>query len=485
MKTNKITLVLLCLIAIGCTNRGQERGMLPEKPNFLVFFVDDLRPELGCYGEVQVHSPNIDQLAARGLRFDRAYCNVPVCGASRASLLTGARPTPQRFIGFDTRADEDLPGHISLPRYFREQGYYTVSYGKIFHHLDDSQESWSEPAWRAQPTFRGTWRDYINPENVKGIQEQDEKGPSTEIAVNAPDSAYIDGKTANAAVRKLRQLAAQDQPFMFWVGFLKPHLPFNAPSKYWEMYDRDEIRLADNPDKPENAPPQAMHNFGELRGYDDIPAEGPLSNEKAKELVHGYYACVSYTDALIGQVMEELKRLELDKNTIVAVFGDHGWNLGEHGLWCKHCNFNTSLHVPLILSVPGTTKGKATAGLTEFVDLYPTFTDLAGLEVPEWADGKSLLPLILQPDMEWNDPVYPRYILGNSVVTGNYIYTEFMRSRNDCTIVANMLYDHLTDPDENRNVADAMDYAGITDSLSRLMHNIHPGKSQEGQKAVN
>lgn len=475
MKTNKITVLLFCLIAIGCTNRGSDHVSLPEKPNILVFFVDDLRPELGCYGDEKVHSPNIDQLAANGLRFDRAYCNVPVCGASRASLLTGARPTPQRFIGYDTRADEDLPGHISLPRYFRENGYYTVSYGKIFHHLDDSQESWSEPAWRAQPTYKGTWRDYINPENVAGIQEQDEKGPSTEIAVDAPDSAYIDGKTANAAVRKLRQLAEKDQPFMFWVGFLKPHLPFNAPSKYWEMYNRDQIRLASNPQPPENAPQQSLHNFGELRGYDDIPAEGPLSEEKARELVHGYYACVSYTDALIGQVMEELKRLGLDKNTIVAVFGDHGWNLGEHGLWCKHCNYNTSLHVPLILSGPGISEGSETDGLTEFVDLYPTFAELAGLEIPEWTDGKSLLPLIRQPEMAWDDPVYPRYVRGNSVVTDHFIYTEFMRSRKDCTIVANMLYDQRTDPGENINVANAEEYIETTDSLSRIMNEIHLG----------
>lgn len=267
---------------------------------------------------------------------------------------------------------------------------------------------------------------------------------------------------------------------MFWVGFLKPHLPFNAPSKYWDMYDRDKIRLADNPQKPENAPRQAMHNFGELRGYDDIPPEGPVSDEKARELVHGYYACVSYTDALIGQVMEELERLDLDKNTIVAVFGDHGWNLGEHGLWCKHCNFNTSLHVPLILSGPGITGGNSTAGLTEFVDLYPTFADMAGLEVPEWTEGKSLVPLIRQPEMEWDNPVFPRYILGNSVVTDHFIYTEFMQSRKDCTIVANMLYDHRSDPDENMNVADAVRYQITTDSLSTVMNAIHLGDPLAG-----
>ncbi len=477
MKKLKVTiLILLPFLFISCGGNNSANEGPAEQPNFLIFFVDDLRPELGCYGEGQINSPNIDRLASEGLRFDRAYCNVPVCGASRASLLTGARPTPQRFLGYDTWADKDLPGHTSLPHYFRQNGYYTVSFGKIFHHGNDSKESWSEPAWHAQPAYNGYWRDYILPENVAMFSPEKPSGPSHEMALDVPDSAYIDGKTANAAIRKLKELAKKDQPFMFWVGFVKPHLPFNAPSKYWDMYDREKINIANNPEKPENAPNQAMHNFGELRSYTDIPDTGPVSDEKAAELIHGYYACVSYTDALIGQVLAELQRLELDDNTIVAVFGDHGWNLGEHGLWCKHCNFNTSLHVPLIIKVPGVTAGRSTSGLTEFVDLYPTFADLAGLEIPAWTAGKSIKPLIENPEIEWKDPVYPRYILGNSVVTEDFIYTEFMRSRQDCTIVANMLYDHRTDPNENQNVAGQEKYSETVTNLSKEMNRIHLGQ---------
>lgn len=473
----KTTLIILALFLIsGCGNMKKKGDTLPEKPNFLIFFVDDLRPELGCYGEPQIYSPNIDRIAQAGLRFNKAYCNVPVCGASRASLLTGIRPGPQRFVDYDTRTDVDLPGHTSLPGYFKENGYYTVSFGKVFHHADDSQESWSEPAWLPKPTNNNNWRDYVTPEVVLAQKPGAIKGPSTEIAVNAPDSVYKDGKTANAAVRKLQELAGKDQPFMFWVGFQKPHLPFNAPSKYWDLYKREEMQLADNPEMPLNAPKQSMHTWGELRGYNDIPPTGPLSDEKSAELIHGYYACVSYTDALIGQVMAELKRLGLEENTIVAVFGDHGWNLGEHGLWCKHCNYNTSLRVPLIIKVPGMTKGEKTDGIAEFIDLFPTFTELAGLEPANKLDGKSLVPLIRDPETEWTQPVYSRFILGNSIITENYIYTEYMRSRKDCTIVANMLYDHRTDPDENINISGEEEHLQLVDSLSNKLNQVIFGR---------
>ncbi|MDA3822014.1 MAG: sulfatase [Bacteroidales bacterium] len=473
MKTLLPSILLALLVASGCVSNQKENTASSEKPNFLIFFIDDLRPELGCYGETHIQSPNIDQIAQEGLKFNRAYCNVPVCGASRASLLTGVRPGPQRFVGYNTRADEDLPGHISMPAYFKDNGYYTTSYGKIFHHADDSENSWSEKPWHPKPTYSGNWRDYIDPKTAAGIKAGTLQGPTTEIAIDAPDTIYQDGRTAAAAIRKLQLFAENDQPFMFWVGFLKPHLPFNAPSKYWDMYDRTEIEIATNPDKPLNAPKQSLHNFGEMRAYDDIPKTGPVSDEKARELIHGYSACVSYTDALIGQVMDELKRLNLEKNTIVAVFGDHGWNLGEHGLWCKHCNYNTSLHVPLIIKVPGKAKGQVTEGLTEFVDLYPTFAELAGLPEPDWTDGKSIVPLLDDPELVWNEPVYPRYVLGNSIVTEDFIYSEYMRSRKDCTIVANMLYDHRIDPDENINVSQEEDYQGLVDSLSINMNKVH------------
>ena len=461
-------------------NQAPAPGIeFPENPNFLLFFIDDLRPELGCYGHSQIHSPHIDQLAEGGLRFDKAYCNVPVCGASRASLMTGARPTPQRFLTYYTRADEDLPTQTTLPEFFKEKGYQTVSLGKIFHHGNDSQDSWSQPPWHAEPSRVSSWRDYITDAIVENFSSEDHEEPSTERAIDAHDTAYIDGKTATKAIRMLRQFSEKKEPFMLWVGFVKPHLPFNAPSRYWDLYDRDSIKLATYPFQPKNAPDQAMHNSGELRGYTDIPAEGPVSDEKAAELIHGYYACVSYTDALVGQVLEELKHLELDKNTIVALFGDHGWNLGEHGLWCKHCNFNTSLQVPLIIRIPGQENTKkqsiagSTEGLVEFVDLYPTFVDLAGFEVPEYLSGKSLLPLIENPGMDWKDPVFARYGRGNSIIGKDEIYTEYIRSLKDTSVIAKMMYDHRSDPDETHNIVEEEAYHEKVHQMSLAMKKLY------------
>lgn len=478
MKRTVYLLSVIFLLLSSCVKKNQKEFQLPEKPNFLIFFIDDLRPELGCYGQDHIYSPNIDQLASEGIRFDRAYCNVPVCGASRASLMTGARPAPNRFVTYYTRADEDLPERITLPEYFKILGYHTTSLGKVFHHGDDSPESWSEPAWHAEPARVNSWRDYITDEVVENFSREGHEEPSSEIAYNVPDSAYIDGRTANKAIKKLRQFSNDTTPFMLWVGFVKPHLPFNAPSKYWDLYNRDSIYPASNPEPPLNAPDISLHNSGELRGYTDIPPTGPVSDEKARELIHGYYACVSYTDALIGRVLEELERLELDENTVVVLFGDHGWNLGEHGLWCKHCNYHTSLHVPLIMRIPGSGKtkylseGASAAGLVEFIDLYPTFTEIAGFDIPDYLDGKSVLPVAREPGITWTDPVFPRYGKGNSIVTENLVYTEYQESLENDSIIARMLYDHRNDPAENVNVVSDDDFQNLVEELSIQLKEI-------------
>ncbi|MHC4742749.1 MAG: sulfatase, partial [Planctomycetota bacterium] len=307
-----------------------------KRPNVLFIAVDDLRPQLGCYGHKQMISPNIDRLAAEGVTFLRSYCQVPVCGASRASLLTGTRPTRNRFLGYATWAEKDYPGATVLPKHFKSNGYHTISNGKIFHHRTDCKDGWSEPAWH--PRGDGNWRNYVTTESKRIARGNSGGGPAYESA-DVPDNAYFDGKIADKGISDLRCLKDMDKPFFLALGFLKPHLPFNAPKKYWDMYKREEIDLADNPFRPKGAPDAALHNWGELRSYAGIPKKGPLSEDMARTLVHGYYACVSCTDAQIGRVLDELKRLGLDDNTIVVLWGDHGWNLGEHGLWCKHCNF--------------------------------------------------------------------------------------------------------------------------------------------------
>ena len=292
MKSIALYFLSFILLGFGGQPSGPEVAVV-EKPNVLFIAVDDLRPELGCYGQSYIHSPHLDQLAQEGVLFRRAYCNIPVCGASRASLLTGARPTRNRFLGYDTWAEKDYPEAITLPQHFQNNGYHTISNGKIFHHQTDSEDSWNE-IWR--PSGLGSWRDYLLAENLALDTEEGQRGPAYEKAEVA-DSAYFDGKIADKTIEDLKKLKAQGKPFFLATGFLKPHLPFNAPARYWDMYDRDSITLPDNYYAPKNAPKAAIHDWGELRNYHDIPKEGPLSDSMALTLIHGYYACVSYTDA--------------------------------------------------------------------------------------------------------------------------------------------------------------------------------------------
>jgi arylsulfatase A-like enzyme len=443
----------------------------------LFIAVDDLRPQLGCYGRSQVISPCIDRLAREGTVFDRAYCQVPVCGASRASLLTGLRPTRRRFLNYKTWAKEDAPGVITLPQQFRLHGTTTFSLGKVFHHANDAPGSWSEPAWRPR-TKLGNWRDYVTPENVKVAGPGDGKGPPYEIA-DVPDDAYLDGKIAVRAIEDLERLKKAGKPFFLAVGFLKPHLPFNAPKRYWDLYDPSGVRLPSNYHPPRDAPKQALHNWGELRGYTQVPPRGPLPDEMALTLIRGYHACVSYTDRQIGRVLDALERLGLADETIVVLWGDHGWNLGEHTLWCKHCNFDTALRVPLILKVPGFPAGQRTRALVEFVDLYPTLCELCGIDLPAHLEGTSLVPLLEDPQRPWKTAVFSRWIDGDSIRTDRFLYTEWRGREGD--VVARMLYDHREDPEENVNIAAGPEQADRVRDLSRRLEAgwrkaVPPGK---------
>ncbi|MCU0456702.1 MAG: sulfatase, partial [Bacteroidales bacterium] len=386
----------------------------------------------------------------------------PVSGASRASLLTGTRPTSYRFLSFDTWAEKDNPGAVTLPEHFRNNGYQTVSLSKVFHHLHDSRNGW-DVEWR--PSGAGTWRNYLTEDNLR-IDTLIKRGMPFECA-DVPDSAYFDGQTAMKAIRHLRDFRDSGKPFFLAVGFLKPHLPFNAPKKYWDLYDPDLIGIADNPNPPENAPRQAIHNWGELRNYYSIPEKGPLTDSAASKLRHGYYACVSYTDALIGMVLDELKNCGLEDNTIIVLWGDHGWNLGEHGMWCKHCNFNTSLNAPLIFRVPGMTSGGKNNSITEFIDIYPTLCELTGLALPSHLDGESLVKRLRKPEKETDDFAVCKYNNGVTLVGKDHFYTEWL-NKNDST-VARMLYDHSNDPDENINLADKAENKALTTSLSKVL----------------
>ena len=473
MKT--LALLLLPVLAVPApTVAGGD-----EKPNVLFIAVDDLRPELGCYGKRHIHSPNIDRLAETGVRFTRAYCQQAVCGATRNSLLSGLRPDTTGIYGNTISFRQVFPDLVALPEHFKNNGYDSIGLGKIYHQNDT--RSWSEP-WVAAPAM--VWR---RPENVaaqtrrreealaKGLSgtklSRAARGPATEWA-DLPDEAYPEGAMTKTAIETLRRI--KDRPFFLAVGFIRPHLPFNCPKKYWDLYDRSEIRLPSNGRPPKGSPDFALTSWGELRNYYRIPAKGPVSEEQALELIHGYRACVSYVDTMIGRLLDELQRLDLDEKTIVILWGDHGWKLGEYGAWCKHTNFELDTHVPMIVRAPGARgNGQACDGLVEFVDIYPTLSDLAGLQLPEHLEGQSFAPLLNDPDRPGKDVAMSQYprgeVMGYSMRTDRFRFTMWVDRKDPGDVAAIELYDHQIDPEENTNVAGDPQY---NDTVLRLQSQL-------------
>jgi len=471
-----------CVAAVGsllnnCATRPPRAVSNVARPNVLFIAVDDLRPsQLGCYGNATAVSPNIDRLAGQGLVFERAYCQQAICMASRASLMSGYRPDKGEIYK-DGPLYECVPGALSINKHFLANGYETVTIGKIYHHRSDEKEGWSREAYHAEGAWEG--RGYLAPDSIAYVREYDRAhpnarrrgmGPAFECP-DVPDDAYEDGLSANRAIEELNRL--QCHPFFLAVGFKKPHLPFNAPKAYWDLYDEAAIGLAPNPFAPEGAPPEALTSWGELRGYYGMPKEGPVPDELARRLIHGYYACVSYTDAQIGRVLDELEHLGLSEDTIVVLWGDHGWKLGEHGAWCKHTNFELDTRAPLIVRAPGMrARGQRTKALTEFVDIYPTLCELAGLSLPGHLEGMSAAPLLHDPGRKWKKAAFSQYprgaVMGYTMRTGRYRYTEWKDMRNG-KVKARELYDHKNDPQENKNVAEALANQALVKKLSRML----------------
>ncbi len=457
-----LAVVAVCLLASTAAAR----------PNVLFIAVDDLRPQLGCYGCEGMVSPNLDKLAAGGIVFNRSYCMVPTCGASRASLLSGIRPARHRFVNYLAWAEKDAPGATTLNTHFKNHGYYTVSLGKVFHHPPDNAQGWSEPPWRPPHDGLGM-RYYALESSYKGLNiPRGGRGRAFEKA-DVPDDTYPDGRLATRAIADLKRLANKDQPFLLAVGFFKPHLPFVAPAKYWDLYEHDKIHLPDNYARPQGAPNVAIHNSGELRAYAGIPKSGPVSDETARMLIHGYYACVSYTDAQIGRLLDTLAQLGLENDTIVIVWGDHGWNLGEHTMWCKHCCFETSMRAPIIIRVPGIEGGKTTDGLTEFIDIYPSLCELCGLPAPDHLEGRSFAPLLKNPDAPWKQAAIGRYRNGDTIRTDRFRYSFYSDGKNKP--LGRMLYDHGDDPSETVNVAGQ---TSLGEDVERLHAELQAGKGK-------
>jgi len=439
-----------------------------KRPNVLFIAVDDLRPELGCYGAKTILTPNIDRIAKKGMTFLRAYCQQAVCSPSRTSVMTGARPDTTQVWDLVTHFRDAMPNTVTVAQHFKQNGYFAQGLGKIFHSGYDDPRSWSAPWQTANaPNYAGVKTAAVLDEDAR---KKSKNGPAFESA-DVPDDFYKDGKVAAMAVETLGTLAKKREPFFLAVGFAKPHLPFVSPKKYWDMYDPAEIKLAANPYRPKDAPEYALATSGELRNYLGMPGEGPVSDDLARKLKHGYYAAASYTDAQIGKVLNELERLGLGNNTIIVLWGDHGWKLGEHGEWCKHSNVENDTNAPLLFSAPGMkAAGQTTKALVEFVDIYPSLAEAAGLPLPPHLEGISFKPLLDDPKRPWKSAAFSQYprgkkLMGYSMRTDRYRFTAWLDRQDHSKVEAIELYDHQTDPQENQNIANA---PGNADLVKRL-----------------
>jgi len=451
-----------------------------EQPNVLFLAVDDLRPELAVYGAA-VKTPNLDRLAATGIRFDRAYCQQAVCGASRLSIMGGLYPTKTKEQNYHvTGWRERHPDLLTLQQHFRNEGYRTVGIGKIYHGTGGpgvDPENWDEwmtatgPTYALQASMAGALENRrANPDR----DPADFRGTTTEMA-DVEDAFYADGARALAAAEKLAELAAGEAPFFFAAGFNKPHLPFVAPKRYWDLYERDSFRLPPNLSWPPGYPDYARNpTAGEMRRYSDYEGRSPLdfSDEFNRRLLHGYAACVSYTDANVGRVLDALESSGAAGNTIVVFWGDHGWKLGDHSSWCKHTNFEVDTRVPLLMRVPGGPAGETVSSPVELIDLYPTLCELAGLPVPGHVQGESFAGLFEDLDSAHRASAYSSYphggVTGHSIRMGDYRYTEWIANGSGETEVR-VLTDLAEDPGEESNVLDdparAEDLAKLEDEL--------------------
>ena len=481
----RLFLAIFVLMAFAPISVQSAEQSADSPPNVLFIAADDLRLELNCYGQTHVQSPNFDRLASEGILFDRAYCQQAVCHPSRASLMTGKLPDTLGITNLSTDLRVAAPEVVTLPQHFRQHGYVAESYGKIFH---NGHGHHGDPgSWSVPPHRFGNGQQYMLKENREARRLNREKLAKAEAAgrrLNGPKNGpafesardayagYSDGAMMQNARRGLKRLAAGSQPFLLAVGFAKPHLPFNAPEEFWSLYERKNLRLPGNPFPPVGAPDFALHTNGELRSYSGIPRQGDVGDELTMELRHGYYACVSYIDKLLGDLLRDLDELELRERTIIVFWSDHGFKLGEHSLWHKHTNFELDCRVPFIISAPGYRSGRRTGALVELLDIFPTLCDLAGLPNPGDLEGTSLRP-ILEDTKAAVRPFarsqYPRgRVMGYAIKTDRYRYVEWTNTKSG-EVVAKELYDHFSDGEENLNQAENASYQSELPRLSALV----------------
>jgi len=499
-------LILLFILTI-CSCQNNSKNL--KKPNILFLSIDDLRPALGVYGDSIAITPNIDQLANEGMTFRKTFAQCAVCAPSRASLMTGVRPDSTRVWHLGNKFRKINPDAVTMPQYFSKHGYHTVNLGKIFHNYMPDSVSWDEPDLRPARYLKPDWlkRDgetfYISEAvhksqvikrdsllKLRPIRYADgwNTGPAWEAA-NVHDTMYYDGAQNELTKKTLTRLAKMDKPFYMGLGFFRPHLPFTAPKKYWDMYDKNKIPLPENPNLPNNAPIHTMNSMYELRHYDGFHHIGHptstyrMSEDTVRTLRQGYYASVSYVDALLGDLFSHMKELGIYENTIIVFWGDHGWKLGDHNSWGKMTNYNIDLQVPLIVRYPDQEKrGLQTFAFTELVDIFPSLCELAAIEVPDYMQGTSFVPLLNEPNLNWKNAAFSQFhrrpkvsadgkrYMGYSINTKNYHYIEwydwFPKKGEKGDFKVAELYDSINDPTETNNLAVEEKHAELIKQLS-------------------
>jgi iduronate 2-sulfatase len=443
------------------------------KPNVLFLCVDDLKPALGCYGDTLAISPNLDRLAARGMRFDLAYCNQSVCAPSRNNLLLGSRSTSLGIYGLDRNFRTAVPNAVTMTQHFMKHGYRAECVGKVLHtgHGNhDDNASWTVPSVKEKVV------EYLDPKNSAGGQLTREeayftnqklgeikslpRGAVIEIS-DVPDTAYADGRIADEGIRRLQAAKERGMPFFLALGFVKPHLPLTAPKKYFDLHPQAKFALAPFQKDPEGAPGYAGKVGGEIVNYDPLSVENLREEKTQRELLQSYYACVSYMDAQLGRVLDELDRLGLARNTLIVLWGDHGWHLGDHGYWTKHTNYEQANRIPLVIVAPGVANpGASTKQPAETVDIFPTLAELAGLPAPtgpQRIDGVSLVPVLRDPSARVRDHAYHCYPrgerMGRAIRTERYRLVEWKKPGAPADTAEFELYDYEADPLETKNLA--------------------------------
>jgi uncharacterized sulfatase len=479
--TNRIAIGLVWLL-IGWAAGSNALAATTAKPNVLFIAVDDMNNDLGCYGHPLVKSPNIDRLAKRGVRFDRAYCQFPLCSPSRSSLMTGLRPGTTRVFDLQYHFRSGLPNVVTLSQLFMTNGYFAARVGKIYHYGNPGQIGTSglddEKSWMQVVNPSG--RDKV-PLEPRIINYTTNRGLGSAMCLlsdaEGTDEEHTDGKVATEAIGLMEQHAGER--FFLAVGFYKPHTPYVAPKKYFDLYPPQKIKLPAEPASHLDAIPRPA-----LASTRPWPWFG-VTADQARECKQAYYATISFVDAQIGRVLDALDRLKLRDNTIVVFWSDHGYHLGEHGLWMKQSCFEESARVPLIIAAPGQkARGKASPRVVELLDLYPTLADLAGLNPPANLEGASLRPLLDNPKAAWDRPAFTQVQRGGfpgySVRTGRWRYIEW-----DEGAKGRQLYDHRKDPHEFKNLADDPRHSKIVAEMQALVRKNWPVRIQGGKAPGN